>query len=159
MTDMTSENSCITCKLAEWSRTAAGRLHPSGDGRCRWKMPAIPIPASRYYIGGSRDAIPQPSGGAIERHKPYHDCPTWESSNPINRTGSDIARPLAEWHEDFGPMLWWSFPIEEAPWAGTPNDSNWPGYHTHWTPILLPALPWPEPPAEEPAPGAGAEQE
>ena len=22
----------------------------------------------------------------------------------------------------------------ESPWRGTPLDSDWPGYHTHWTP-------------------------
>lgn len=49
-----------------------------------------------------------------------------------------IARPLEEWHDDCGPVLWWAFPIEEAPWAGSPGDSDWPGYHTHWTPIRLP---------------------
>lgn len=69
------------------------------------------------------------------------------------------ARPLAEWHEDMGPVLWWAFPISEAPYIGTPLDvarqhelkldgtvigkfdthTGWPGYHTHWTP--LPPLP------------------
>ena len=43
------------------------------------------------------------------------------------------------WHEDVGPVLWWRFPISEPPWCGTPLDSDWPGYHTHWTP--LPAMP------------------
>lgn len=28
---------CEGCRWAEWSRTAAGRLHPSGDGRCTWQ--------------------------------------------------------------------------------------------------------------------------
>ena len=73
------------------------------------------------------------------------------------------ARPLAEWHEDIGPVLWWRFPIEEAPYAGTPLDlgqtvevlvrthgreemlrlmvGGWPGYHTHWTPIPEPVGP------------------
>lgn len=45
------------------------------------------------------------------------------------------AKPLAEWHEDFGPVLWWRFPIESAPWAGSPGDSDWTDYHTHWTPL------------------------
>lgn len=31
-------------------------------------------------------------------------------------------RPLSEYHEDIGPVLWWKFPITEAPWVGTPND-------------------------------------
>lgn len=32
------------------------------------------------------------------------------------------ARPASEYHEDMGPVLWWRFPIEEAPWVGTPLD-------------------------------------
>lgn len=43
--------------------------------------------------------------------------------------------PLDDWHEDIGPVLWWVFPVEEAPWCGSPGDSDWPGYHTHWTPL------------------------
>lgn len=52
-------------------------------------------------------------------------------------------RPLDEWHEDFGPKLWWTFPVQEEPYCGGPNDSDWPGYHTHWTPIVLPVTPQP----------------
>lgn len=44
------------------------------------------------------------------------------------------ARPLDEWHEDMGDVVWWKFPIEEAGFIGHPLDSAWPGYHTHWTP-------------------------
>jgi hypothetical protein len=54
--------------------------------------------------------------------------------------GVVLPRPLSEWHEDYGPMLWWFFPVEEPPYAGTPLDSDWPGYHTHWTPIPIPHL-------------------
>lgn len=52
-----------------------------------------------------------------------------------------IARPLDEWHEDFGPVLWWKFPIEEPPYVGSPLDADWPDYHTHWTPIRCPEQP------------------
>lgn len=73
------------------------------------------------------------------------------------------ARPLAEWHEDHGDVLWWAFDeagnINEAPWVGSPlilgqsvelhafqgehretllfrgHVGGWPGYHTHWTPL------------------------
>lgn len=31
-------------------------------------------------------------------------------------------RPLSEWHEDMGDQLWWKFPIEEAPYCGSPLD-------------------------------------
>ncbi|RZS80613.1 hypothetical protein [Pigmentiphaga kullae] len=54
-----------------------------------------------------------------------------------------IARALAEWHEDDGQVLWWAWCghewAGEAPWCGTPLDSDWPGYHTHWT--AIPAMP------------------
>lgn len=32
------------------------------------------------------------------------------------------ARPLGEWHEDIGPVLWWKFPLAEAPYVGSPLD-------------------------------------
>lgn len=81
------------------------------------------------------------------------------------------ARPLSEWTEEDGNVLWWRFPIEEAPYCGSPLDvgrtceitlrlvgeehvrhtdiGGWPGYHTHWTPIPYPD----EPPA--PCDGSG----
>lgn len=74
------------------------------------------------------------------------------------------ARPLSEWYEEIGPVLWWIFPITEPPYVGTPLDcgkavgitvqpscenpkefvvdvGGWPGYHTHWTPIECPEEP------------------
>lgn len=71
----------------------------------------------------------------------------------------EIARPISEWHEDMGDVLWWSFPIEEPPYVGSPLDcgqnvkvtvgdnefvaciGGWPGYHTHWTSIRIPESP------------------
>lgn len=63
-------------------------------------------------------------------------------------------RPLSEWHEGHGAVLWWRYPIDEPPYVGGPNDLGypieihtvpeepkrftvygWPGYHTHWSPI------------------------
>jgi hypothetical protein len=49
------------------------------------------------------------------------------------------AWPISHYHEEYGPVLWHLFPIVEPPWVGTPNDSDWPGYHTHFQPL-------PEPP-------------
>lgn len=51
------------------------------------------------------------------------------------------ARTIDEWGEDNGDVLWWKFPIEEPPYVGSPLDANWPGYHTHWTPIAIPEPP------------------
>lgn len=42
-------------------------------------------------------------------------------------------RPLADYHEDYGFCLWWKLPVCEPPYAGSPNCSDWPGYHTHFT--------------------------
>ena len=52
-----------------------------------------------------------------------------------------VAKTLEEWGEDYGDVLWWTFPIEEPPYVGSPLDERWPGYHTHWTPVLVPAPP------------------
>lgn len=59
-------------------------------------------------------------------------------------TIQECARPLEEWHEDYGDALWWKFPIEEPPYVGSPLDMAWPGYHTHWT-----LIPMPQPPKGE----------
>lgn len=50
-------------------------------------------------------------------------------------------RPLEEWGEDYGDVLWWKFPIEEPPYVGSPLSADWPGYHTHWLPIPVPKTP------------------
>lgn len=34
----------------------------------------------------------------------------------------DPLRPFREWHEDHGDVLWWRFPIVEAPYVGSPLD-------------------------------------
>lgn len=69
-----------------------------------------------------------------------------DASDIAERMGTLFGRPTAphpidEWHEDNGAVLWWAFPIEEPPYCGTPLDSDWPNYHTHWTPIIVPEQP------------------
>jgi hypothetical protein len=48
------------------------------------------------------------------------------------------ARPLADWHEDFGFAAWWTWRdgawLGEPSYIGSPLCSDWPGYHSHWTP-------------------------
>lgn len=53
------------------------------------------------------------------------------------------ARPLDEWGEDMSCVLWWRFPVDEPPYCGHPNCDDWPGYHTHWTPLVVPSDPTP----------------
>lgn len=80
---------------------------------------------------------------------------------PAGASTPCAARPISEYHEDMGCVLWWFFPITEAPYVGSPLDlgqtveialrrhglpesvrrhqvGGWPGYHTHWTPIIYP---------------------
>jgi hypothetical protein len=67
-------NTCLNCKFALWKRTAAGKLHPDGMGRCSYVIPSRVIP-SAFYIFGSD----MPSGGSIDRSRLHEDCPTWEA--------------------------------------------------------------------------------
>ncbi|WP_313578604.1 hypothetical protein [Lacrimispora sp.] len=50
------------------------------------------------------------------------------------------ANPFAEWGEEYGDCLWWSFPIEEPPYCGTPLDCDFPDYVTHFTRFSIPQL-------------------
>ncbi len=36
---------CKGCAWAEWRRTANGRLHPSGDGKCTYIIRVVALPA------------------------------------------------------------------------------------------------------------------
>ena len=65
--------------------------------------------------------------------------------HPDARAGLEAKnpRPLEEWHEDMGSALWWRFPIKEPPYVGCPLCSDWSGYHTHWTAIIVPDEPLP----------------
>lgn len=38
------------------------------------------------------------------------------------------AKLKREWHEDYGNVVWWKFPVSEPAWIGKPLDSDWPGY-------------------------------
>jgi hypothetical protein len=69
---------CNGCKHAEWFKTAAGRLHPSGDGTCKYPYKVPPLPAALYWIGG----VPVPSGWRINRREEHNDhCPYWCSAD------------------------------------------------------------------------------
>ena len=90
---------------------------------------------SRVVFGAAvmldpRNRCVDPNADTIEHH-------------PDAEAGLDAkqARPLSDWHEDIGAALWWRFPVEEPPYCGSPVCDDWPGYHTHWTPILVPHEP------------------
>lgn len=69
---------CEGCRHAEWKLTKVGRLHPSGDGLCKynWRMP--PLPACYYWLSLS---TPKPIGGYINRRHVFtQHCPCWEKA-------------------------------------------------------------------------------
>lgn len=69
---------CTDCKYALWKRTAAGKLHPSGDGKCEypWKMPALP--AAFYWISSGA-----PAGGFVNRKRDNTEhCAYWARDVP-----------------------------------------------------------------------------
>jgi len=94
-------------------------------------------------------------------HCGFPSCVYGEAKAKANRkrvvAGDEVVRPFHEWHEDYGDVLWWKFPVEEPPYVGTPNDlgyqighnhsrdpifvGGWPGYHTHWTTLKVPKDP------------------
>lgn len=70
---------------------------------------------------------------AIERSASLSPAPASVSNDQL--------RTLDEWHEDLGDVVWWKFPVNEPAHIGSPISSDWPGYHTHWTPHpQVPAL-------------------
>lgn len=64
---------CTHCTYANWLRTAAGKLHPSGDGHCEYEYKLPPLPASRWWGG----ITPRPYGGHINRRIELKDHCTY----------------------------------------------------------------------------------
>lgn len=68
---------CQGCIFADWEKTDSGRLHPSGDGRCRFVYELPPLPGSMYWT--TMSSSPKPSGGRINRREPLNrECPTFK---------------------------------------------------------------------------------
>ena len=62
---------CTHCIHAKWDLTAAGKLHPSGNGRCQKEVRLPPLPAAMYWLSS-----PRPCGGHIHRKREHADhCP------------------------------------------------------------------------------------
>jgi len=63
--------SCNGCKFANWYKTASGRMHPSGDGRCTYEVKIPPLPASKYWSWNRKG--PDINGGHINRREELLD--------------------------------------------------------------------------------------
>ena len=51
---------CNGCRYAEWEKTKAGRLHPSGDEKCTYKGVKSALPLLRHVIVWGATPIGQP---------------------------------------------------------------------------------------------------
>jgi hypothetical protein len=74
--------------------------------------------------------------GWRERARTALGIPVWAV------TAQEIARPADTWHENIGEVLWWRFPVTEAPYVGSPLADDWiENHYTHWTPLQIPMEP------------------
>ena len=79
------------------------------------------------------------------QHKPreFNDYDAFFAySNAVNKLGeyeeSNEPKSLENWEESYGDCLWWSFPIEEPPYVGSPLELDFPENVTHFTRISYP---------------------
>jgi hypothetical protein len=80
---------CATCKHAEWRKTANGRRHPDGSGRCAYEFPDGPIPKwviTNVWRSVQPSSIRELCEGAgrryiwrVERTETPTPCATWEA--------------------------------------------------------------------------------
>lgn len=68
-----------------------------------------------------------------------------ELADPRECENLKTLRPLSEYHEDHGTVLWWHLPIQEPPYVGSgPGIQECQlitnGWLTHWSPIPQPTI-------------------
>jgi hypothetical protein len=80
---------CNGCKYAEWLKTANGRLHPSGQGDCKYPYKVPALPSAFYWAGWISNDAPVPVGGCINRREELKDhCPYWSpavATQPVKK--------------------------------------------------------------------------
>lgn len=123
--------------------------HRLADDLRRGRIPSYAADDVRAVL--TMLAASPPSVSTDKGSRPQEAVPTEQADRPV------LARHIDEWHEDMGDVLWWTNPVREAPYVGSPlclgrayalsigdftasvDLGGWPGYHSWWTP--LPALP------------------
>ncbi len=126
-------NDLHTIRIVHWP-------HDQDAGQCQTDPAAANLSLSDIWLhAGTPEGIEVLGRACIALAKKMRDG----EHHPDVQAALDAKtpRPISEWHEDIGAVLWWRFPVEEPPYAGSPLDSDWPGYHTHFTQIIAPDLP------------------
>ena len=119
-------------------------------------MPTVDVafrPGDRAHIQQLREDVTVLAVSLPLSGEPQFECGYWlngewkrvwlpASELRASRQCGDVSvRSIDEWDESDGFCLWWRFPVEEPPFVGSPLDSDWPGYHTHFTRIVVPDAP------------------
>jgi len=70
---------CFDCKFSEWNKTANGRLHPNGLGKCVWKKVVAFAASVPEYQKDAADIVLQSKHFRfIQRGTDGHKtCPTY----------------------------------------------------------------------------------
>lgn len=77
--------------------------------------------------------IDEPTELAVKRMR--HQLSELRAELAREQRRAIVFYPIDEWDEDIGDALWWKLPVVERPYCGSPLDDDWPGYHTHWSPL------------------------
>jgi hypothetical protein len=85
---MSEPSTCVGCIYAEWDRTASGRLHPGGKGRCLYfkrnpRDQRLPAAFNWMFL-----TPPVPHGGQINRRAEDgvdKGCAFWEGAAFVER--------------------------------------------------------------------------
>lgn len=79
-------------------------------------------------------------GWACDVHSEYVNSS--DEGAPIVLTAvPKYARPVEEWREEIGPVLWWKSSNRERPYVGTPLDIEFDVSYKWFSPIDLPEIP------------------
>ena len=140
---MAKFESRITSEEMRWCQNAPQPIPPEGDGWVLQSCNTTPGPEGAYYFHfcWQREA----RAGVVRKDpKVLYDCDSVREELNLVRAelnSYEKLHPLASWHEDDGPAMWWSLPIQETPYVGSPTDDDFPDFVTHWSKLLVPNEP------------------
>lgn len=75
---------CTHCKHAVWQKTAAGRLHPSGDGECGYEVKLPAIASVDVLVRCPADSIGRPCQPAHGTARPLRALRAGRAMKPFD---------------------------------------------------------------------------
>jgi len=111
--------------LSKASAVVAERILPKIDGSNDSSPQAVPEPDAWQFKTENGQWIPStaPTNSAFDVKYRHRFRPLYTMSKIAKvQDLALVARPISEYEENMGDVLWWKFPIEEAPYVGSPLD-------------------------------------